>query len=79
MGIGFDFVVNLLLLPSFSLDMGCLFWVHSNVLLSMIVQQLVAILVLLQEEMSAKAKYDHLVLLSERRKKHSYPYTLLSS
>ena len=78
-GIEFDFVVNLLLLPSLSLDMGCLFWVHSNVLLSMIVQQLVAILVLLQEEMSAKAKYDHLVLLSERRKKHSYPYTLLSS
>ena len=58
---------------------GIFFLVHSSILLSMIVQQLVAILVLLQEEMSAKAKYDHLVLLSERRKKHSYPYTFLSS
>ena len=63
-GIGFDFVVNLLLLPFccgcfFVFGHGVSFLVHSSVLLSMIVQQLVAILVLLQEELNAKAKYDH--------------------
>ena len=38
---------------SLSLDMGCIFVVGSSILLSMVVQQLVVILVLLQKEMSA--------------------------
>ena len=38
---------------SLSLDVGYLFLVSSGVLLSMVVQQLVAILMLLQEEMDA--------------------------
>ena len=40
-------------MTSLSLDVGYLFLVSSGVLLSMSVQQLVAILVLLQEEMGA--------------------------
>ena len=39
---------------SLSLDMGYLFLVGSSILLSMIVQQLVAVLVLSQEEMSTR-------------------------
>ena len=57
---GFDFIVTVPLLPSslptevssLSFDMGCLPLVGSSVLLPVAVEQLVAILVLLQEEMS---------------------------
>ena len=61
-GMGFDFMVNVhltVLFPhltvasSLSLDMGYLFLVGSSILLPMIVLQLVAILLLSQEEMSA--------------------------
>ena len=53
-GTGFDFNTIAPLLPShcgfsFVLDVGYLFWVHSNSLLSVVVQQLVAILVFSQE------------------------------
>ena len=55
---GFDFIVIVPLLPSvvaspLSLDERyLLWWLYSNALLSMVVQQLVVILVLWQEEMS---------------------------
>ena len=61
-GMGFDYMVNVhltVLFPhltvasSLSLDMGYLFLVGSSILLPMIVLQLVAILLLSQEEMSA--------------------------
>ena len=54
---GFDFIVFAPLLPSccgfFVFGHGVSFLVGSSILLSMVVQQLVAILVLLQEERSA--------------------------
>ena len=57
MGIGFDFIVIVPLLPSpaiSSLSLGVEYFslVDSSILLSVAVQQLVVILVLLQEEMS---------------------------
>ena len=57
MGMGFDLIVIMPLAPSccslfFVLDMGYLFLVGSSLLLSMVVQQLVAILVLMLEEMN---------------------------
>ena len=57
MGIGFDFILiaPLLLPPCFSFVLGVryLFLVGSSILLSMVVQQLVVIVVLSQEKMSA--------------------------
>ena len=55
---GFDFIIisplyHLIVASSLSFDVGYLFLVGSNVLLSMVVQQLVVILVFLQMEMSA--------------------------
>ena len=52
-GVGFDFIIIVPLLPSccslyFVLDLGYLFLVGSSILLSLVVQQLVAILVLSQ-------------------------------
>ena len=49
---GFDFIV-IAAAPSLSLDMEYLFLVGSSALLLMVIQQLVAILVLYQEEVSA--------------------------
>lgn len=58
-GMGFDFVVIVPLLPShcgffFLSGRGVSFLVGSSVFLSMVAQQLVVILVLLQEEMSTR-------------------------
>ena len=57
-GMGFDFIMIAPLLPSYwaslSSNVGYLFLVGSSVLLLMAVQQLVAILVLSQEEMSTR-------------------------
>ena len=55
---GFDFIMiahsyHVTTASYLSLDVGYLFLVGSSILLSMVVQQLVAILVLLQEERSA--------------------------
>ena len=56
---GFDFIVIVPLLhlaaSSLSLDMEYLFMLGSSVLLSMVVQQLVVILVLRQEKISASS------------------------
>ena len=49
---GFDFIV-IAAAPSLSLDMEYLFLVGSSALLLMVIQQLVAILVLYQEEVNA--------------------------
>ena len=51
----FDFIsiVHLTAAASLSLDVGYLFLAGSSILLSMVVQQLVGILVLLQKGMSA--------------------------
>ena len=59
MGIGFDFIVIVSLLLSccnlfFVVGCGVPFFGGSSVLLSMVVQQLVAVLVLSQEEMSGR-------------------------
>ena len=59
MGIGFDFIVIVSLLLSccnlfFVFGCGVPFFGGSSVLLSMVVQQLVAVLVLSQEEMSGR-------------------------
>ena len=64
---GFDFIMFVPLLPchcSFflSLEVGYLFLMGSSILLSMVVQQLVVILVLSQEEMSACPLLCHLEL-----------------
>ena len=62
-GVGFDFTVIVSLLPAccgfffvfgYGVSFFCLFLVDSSVLLSTIIQQLVVILVLSQEEMSAR-------------------------
>ena len=44
---------HLVVASPLSLDVRCIFWVGSSVLLLMVVQQLAVILVLLQEEGSA--------------------------
>ena len=66
-GMGFDFIMIVPLLPSvvaspLSLDERYLLLLYSNTLLSMVVQQLVVILVLSQEEMSACPLLCHLEL-----------------
>ena len=58
MGMGFDFVVSVLFLPSccscfLAFGLGISFMVVSIILLQLVVQRLVVILVLSQEEMSA--------------------------
>ena len=65
MGIGFDFIVIVPLLPSpaiSSLSLGVEYFslVDSSILLSVAVQQLVVIFVLLQEEMSRLLLLLHL-------------------
>ena len=56
---GFDFIVAVPLLPSccgfFAFGHGVSFLIGSSILLSMVVQQLVVILVLSQDEMSARS------------------------
>ena len=74
---GFEFIViapfyHLVAASSLSLDTGYLFLMGSSVLLSMVVQQLVAILVLLQEEITASFLKKKNILSADSFKKNNF-------